>query len=98
MVNSCRENDRPHRERAIRSGPARTANPFYQCHFRDTIPLGTKKKESYPMKKVIGNVAIYIFGAFTVIVFGMLVMLTYQALQRIFPNAFENQSVGLVLF
>jgi len=50
------------------------------------------------MKKVLGNMAIYIFSAFTVAVFGMLVSLTYQALQRIFPSSFENQIVGLVLF
>lgn len=50
------------------------------------------------MKKVLGNVAIYIFAAFTIAVFGMLVSLTYQALQRIFPTSFENQIVGLVLF
>ena len=50
------------------------------------------------MKKVIGNAAKYIFAAFTIAVFAMLISLTYQALQRIFPTSFENQIIGLVLF
>ncbi len=50
------------------------------------------------MKKVLANAVKFIFALFTLAVFGMLMSLTYQALQRIFPASFENQIVGLILF
>lgn len=50
------------------------------------------------MKKVIGKASGYIFAAFGVAVLGLLMTLTYQALQRIFPTSFSNQIWGLVLF
>ena len=50
------------------------------------------------MKKVLAQGTKYIFGAFAIAVIGLLMSLTYQAMQRIFPGNFGNQIWGLVLF
>ena len=50
------------------------------------------------MKKVLANVTKYIFGLFGIAIIGLLMSLTYQAMQRVFPNNFGNQMWGLVLF
>lgn len=50
------------------------------------------------MKKVLQQGAKWIFGLFALAVFGLMISLTYQALQRIFPTRFDNQIWGLVLF
>jgi hypothetical protein len=50
------------------------------------------------MKKVLGNITKYIFGAFGIAILGLLMSLTYQALGRIFPGSFSNQLWGLILF
>lgn len=50
------------------------------------------------MKKVLGNITVYIFGAFGIAILGLLMSLTYQALGRIFPGSFTNQIWGLILF
>jgi len=50
------------------------------------------------MKKVLAQTTAYIFGAFGIAIIGLLMSLTYQAMQRIFPNNFGNQIWGLVLF
>jgi hypothetical membrane protein len=50
------------------------------------------------MKKVLASITKYVFAAFGIAVLGLLMSLTYQALQRIFPNSFANQIWGLVLF
>lgn len=50
------------------------------------------------MKKVIGAIAGLFFGAFCMGVIGLMISLTYSALGRIFPDSFENQMWGLVIF
>ena len=50
------------------------------------------------MKKVLQQGAVWIFAIFAIAVFGLMISLTYQALQRIFPTRFDNQIWGLVLF
>jgi len=50
------------------------------------------------MKKVIGGIAGLFFGVFCVGVIGLLISLTYGALQRLFPGNFTNQLWGLVLY
>jgi len=50
------------------------------------------------MKKVLGTMAGFIFGAFGIGVLGLLMSLTYQALQKLFPNSFENQIWGLIVY
>ncbi len=50
------------------------------------------------MKKVIGGIAGLFFGVFCIGVIGLMISLTYSALGRIFPNDFENQMWGLVIF
>jgi hypothetical protein len=50
------------------------------------------------MKKVIGGIAGLFFAVFCIGVIGLMVSLTYSALGRIFPNDFENQMWGLVIF
>lgn len=50
------------------------------------------------MNKVLAQGAKYIFGVFALAVLGLLISLTYQALGRIFPNRFDNQVWGLILF
>jgi len=50
------------------------------------------------MKKVLAQGTKYIFGAFGIAILGLLMSLTYQALQRIFPTSFINTIWGLVLF
>lgn len=50
------------------------------------------------MKKVLQQGAKYIFGLFGLAVLALLMTLTYQALGRIFPDRFDNQIWGLVLF
>jgi len=50
------------------------------------------------MRKVLSNITAYIFALFGIAVLGLLMSLTYQALQRIFPTSFANQIWGLVLF
>ena len=50
------------------------------------------------MKKLFAAIAGIIFGAFGIGVLGLLISLTYSALGRIFPDNFENQMWGLVLF
>lgn len=50
------------------------------------------------MTKVIATVIKIAFGLFAIAVLGLLMSLTYQALSRIFPNSFENQIWGLILF
>jgi hypothetical protein len=50
------------------------------------------------MKKVIGSMSKFIFGAFGLAVLILLASLTYGALQKLFPGNFMNQMWGLVLF
>jgi apolipoprotein N-acyltransferase len=50
------------------------------------------------MKKVLAQATKYIFGVFGIAILGLLMSLTYQALQRIFPTSFINTIWGLVLF
>jgi len=50
------------------------------------------------MKKVLAQGTKYIFGVFGLAILGLLMSLTYQALQRLFPASFLNQMWGLVLF
>jgi hypothetical protein len=50
------------------------------------------------MKKVIGGIAGLFFAVFCIGVIGLMISLTYSALGRIFPNDFENQMWGLVIF
>jgi hypothetical protein len=50
------------------------------------------------MKKVLGEVTKYIFALFAIGVLGLLMSLTYQALQLIFPQSPANRIWGLVLF
>lgn len=50
------------------------------------------------MKKVLQQGAKYIFGIFAFAIIALLMTLTYQALGRIFPDRFDNQIWGLVLF
>lgn len=50
------------------------------------------------MKKVLAQGTKYIFGVFGIAILGLLMSLTYQALQRLFPTSFINQIWGLVLF
>lgn len=50
------------------------------------------------MRKVLAQGTKYIFGAFGIAILGLLMSLTYQALQRIFPTSLINQIWGLVLF
>jgi hypothetical protein len=50
------------------------------------------------MKKVLGAIAGIFFAAFCVGVIGLMISLTYGAVQRIFPNSFSNQMWGLVIY
>jgi hypothetical protein len=50
------------------------------------------------MKKVIGSMSGIIFAVFGVAVLGLLMSLTYGALQKLFPGNFTNQMWGLVMF
>jgi len=50
------------------------------------------------MKKVIAGIAGLFFALFGIGVIGLLISLTYSALGRLFPDNFENQMWGLVLF
>jgi apolipoprotein N-acyltransferase len=50
------------------------------------------------MKKVLAQGTKYVFGVFGIAILGLLMSLTYQALQRIFPTSFINTIWGLVLF
>jgi apolipoprotein N-acyltransferase len=50
------------------------------------------------MNKVWKRAAAYIFGAFGMAVFGLVISLTYSALTIIFPNDLVNHILGLVLF
>lgn len=50
------------------------------------------------MKNVLATITKIIFAVFSIAVLGLLMSLTYQALQRIFPASFANQMWGLVLF
>lgn len=50
------------------------------------------------MKKVIGTMSKFLFGAFGIAVILLLMSLTYGALQQLFPDSFSNQLWGLVLF
>jgi hypothetical protein len=50
------------------------------------------------MKKVLASASGIVFGAFGVAVLGLLMTLTYSALQRLFPDSFANQMWGLVMF
>lgn len=50
------------------------------------------------MKKVLAVASGYIFAAFGIAVLGLLMTLTYQALERIFPDSFSNQIWGLAMF
>lgn len=50
------------------------------------------------MKKVLAQGTKFIFSVFGIAILGLLMSLTYQALQRIFPTSFINQIWGLVLF
>lgn len=50
------------------------------------------------MKKVFQYIAGLLFAAFTVGMLGLLITITYAALQRIFPNNPDLQLWGLVLF
>src|SRR5690242_10869111 len=50
------------------------------------------------MKKVLGSMSKFIFGAFGLAVLILLASLTYGALQKLFPGNFLNQMWGLVMF
>lgn len=50
------------------------------------------------MKKVLAQASGIIFAVFGVAILGLLMSLTYSALQRLFPNNFMNQIWGLVMF
>jgi hypothetical protein len=50
------------------------------------------------MKKVLGTMSKFVAAAFSIAILGLLMSLTYGALQRIFPGNFANQMWGLVLF
>lgn len=50
------------------------------------------------MKKVLGFMAGLVFAGFGLGVLGLLMTLTYGALQKLFPNSFTNQMWGLVVF
>jgi lysozyme family protein len=50
------------------------------------------------MRKVLGFMSKLVSGLFSIAVLALLMTLTYQALQRIFPNSFSNQIWGLVMF
>lgn len=50
------------------------------------------------MKKVTAFAISALFALFSIGVFGLLMTLTYQALQRIFPGTFANQMWGLIVF
>jgi len=50
------------------------------------------------MKKVLGAMSKLIAAAFSLAVLGLLMSLTYGALQRIFPQSFSNQIWGLIMF
>jgi hypothetical protein len=50
------------------------------------------------MNKVIKRAIAYLFGAFSLAVFGLVISLTYSALTQIFPNDLVNRIWGLVLF
>lgn len=49
------------------------------------------------MKKVFGKASQYVLALFSIAVFGLLMSLTYQALQRVFPS-FINQMWGMINF
>lgn len=50
------------------------------------------------MKKVLSSMSGIIFAVFGVAVLGLLMSLTYGALQKLFPGNFGNQMWGLVMF
>lgn len=50
------------------------------------------------MKKVLANASGIVFAVFGVAILGLLMSLTYSALQRLFPGNFANQIWGLVMF
>lgn len=50
------------------------------------------------MKKVLQAMSGFVFGAFAIGVFALLMSLTYQALQKLFPNSFENQIWGMIVY
>jgi hypothetical protein len=50
------------------------------------------------MNKVLKRASMYLFGAFGLAVFGLVISLTYSALAIIFPNDLVNHIWGLVLF
>ena len=50
------------------------------------------------MKKVLGAMSGFVAAAFGLAILGLLMSLTYGALQRIFPTSFINQVWGLILF
>jgi hypothetical protein len=50
------------------------------------------------MKKVLGTMSKFVAAAFSIAILGLLMSLTYGALQRIFPGNFANQMWGVVLF
>jgi hypothetical protein len=50
------------------------------------------------MKKVLGAIAGLVFGLFGIGVIGLVISLTYGALQKIFPDNPTNQMWGLVIF
>ncbi len=50
------------------------------------------------MKKVLGAMSKFIFAGFGIAVLGLLMSLTYGALQLLFPQSFTNQMWGLVMF
>ena len=50
------------------------------------------------MKKVIGKMSGFIFAAFGIGVFALLMSLTYQALQKLFPASPDNQLWGLIIY
>lgn len=50
------------------------------------------------MQKILKPLAAYIFAAFVVGMFALVISLTFSALGRIFPDNFANQLIGLVLF
>ena len=50
------------------------------------------------MKKVLAVIAGFIFGAFGIGVLALLMSLTYQALQKLFPNSLQNQMWGMIVY
>lgn len=50
------------------------------------------------MKKVLGAMSKFVAAGFSLAILGLLMSLTYGALQRIFPGDFLNTAWGLILF